>query len=182
MRYTAWGTFDIERPSRAAEFRRGIGLFDVVEHIREDVAFVRNRHRLLIPGGSIYITVPAYQWLWSDEDSSSGHAQRYTLKMLRQSLEKAGFTIDYETYRFGFPASAESVSPRHPLPSRHDAERGLQGYSPLRSWIETSFGKPDSAWAYAAGITADRRQTNNSHGRKLPDDCTQTVAGVKLQT
>jgi SAM-dependent methyltransferase len=80
----------------------GIGLFDVIEHIRDDVAFLCNMHRLLMPGGRIYITVPAYQWLWSDEDSTSGHARRYTLTMLRQSLETAGFTIDYETYMFGF--------------------------------------------------------------------------------
>jgi SAM-dependent methyltransferase len=96
----------VHSTSDAADIRPesigGIGLFDVVEHIQEDIAFLRNMHNLLAPGGRVYITVPSYQWLWSHEDSAAGHARRYTLRTLREALEVAGFTIDYETYFFGF--------------------------------------------------------------------------------
>ncbi len=79
-----------------------VGLFDVVEHIRDDCDFLMGINRLVIPGGRIYITVPAYQWLWSDEDISAGHARRYTVSALHRLLERAGYTVEFATYFFGF--------------------------------------------------------------------------------
>lgn len=79
-----------------------VGLFDVVEHIRDASAFLADINRLVIPGGRIYVTVPAYQWLWSGEDDLAGHARRYTIPTLRRVLEEAGYTIELATYFFGF--------------------------------------------------------------------------------
>jgi hypothetical protein len=56
----------------------------------------------VIPGGRVYITVPAYQWLWSDEDILAGHFRRYTLQSLRSVLDKAGWATDFATYIFSF--------------------------------------------------------------------------------
>src|SRR4051794_12833929 len=42
-------------------------LFDVLEHIRDDGGFLNGLHELLIPEGRLYLTVPAYQSLWSGE-------------------------------------------------------------------------------------------------------------------
>jgi SAM-dependent methyltransferase len=77
-----------------------VGLFDVVEHIDDDQSFLSTVHRLLIPGGRIYITVPAYNILWSDEDNYAGHYRRYTSHMLTQTLKNAGFHVEYVTYIF----------------------------------------------------------------------------------
>jgi hypothetical protein len=77
-------------------------LFDVVEHITDHVGFLRGIHGLMQAGGRIYLTVPAYQWLWSHEDTSAGHARRYTLETLRQALTAAGFAMEFETYFFTF--------------------------------------------------------------------------------
>jgi len=79
-----------------------VGLFDVIEHIRDDCGFLARTGRLVIPGGRVYITVPAYQWLWSDEDILAGHFRRYTLQSLRSVLDKAGWAIDFATYIFSF--------------------------------------------------------------------------------
>jgi len=79
-----------------------VGLFDVVEHIRDDSAFLTGINRLVIPGGRLYITVPAYQWLWSGEDILAGHSRRYTVPILRHLLENAGYTVEFATYFFGF--------------------------------------------------------------------------------
>jgi SAM-dependent methyltransferase len=79
-----------------------VGLFDVVEHIPDDAGFMARIHRLLIPGGRVYITVPAFDWLWSHEDVRAGHSRRYTIPSLRRCLESTGYTVDFATYFFEF--------------------------------------------------------------------------------
>jgi len=79
-----------------------VGLFDVIEHVHDDSGFLIGIHRLLVPGGRVYITVPAYQWLWSDVDIQAGHSRRYTVSGLRRLLENAGCTVEFATYFFGF--------------------------------------------------------------------------------
>ena len=44
-----------------------VGLFDLLEHIKDDISFLKTVKDLLIPGGRLYITVPAYSFLWSVE-------------------------------------------------------------------------------------------------------------------
>jgi SAM-dependent methyltransferase len=85
-----------------AETLPAVGLFDVVEHIGDDSGFLTGIRRLLLPGGRVYLTVPAYQWLWSGEDVLAGHARRYTVTTLRRMLESAGYTVEFTTYFFGF--------------------------------------------------------------------------------
>ena len=46
------------------------------------------------------MTVPAYQWLWSDDDELSEHRRRYTVSGLRRVAARAGFTVEYATYMF----------------------------------------------------------------------------------
>lgn len=45
-----------------------VGLFDVIEHIEDDVEFLKSIRPVLKPGGGVFITVPAYQMLWSVDD------------------------------------------------------------------------------------------------------------------
>lgn len=79
-----------------------VGLFDVIEHVREDAEFMTRLRRLLVPGGHVYMTTPAYGWLWSEEDVLAGHFRRYSLSRLTQLLERSGYAIDFATYIFGF--------------------------------------------------------------------------------
>jgi hypothetical protein len=51
------------------------GLFDVLEHIK-DADFLRRLHELLVAGGRLYVTVPAFDSLWSAEDQLTGHHRR----------------------------------------------------------------------------------------------------------
>lgn len=87
-----------------ASFKKGtipsVGLFDVIEHIEDDIAFLTDIYNYLEKEGFIYITVPAYQFLWSNEDNDAGHYRRYTTKELENRLEKIGFKILYSTYIF----------------------------------------------------------------------------------
>ena len=77
-----------------------IGLFDVVEHIEKDGEFLRSVFSILKNDGYVFITVPAYKFLWSEEDVEAGHFRRYTTKTLEAKLKEAGFGIIFSTYIF----------------------------------------------------------------------------------
>nr|VFJ64681.1 MAG: Methyltransferase domain-containing protein [Candidatus Kentron sp. FW] len=77
-----------------------VGLFDVVEHIESDNEFLLHINQLLQKGGLLYITVPAYSFLWSIEDEYTGHFRRYTIRKLKRLLNQVGFHIQYSTYFF----------------------------------------------------------------------------------
>lgn len=62
--------------------------FDVLEHINDDKAALVDWARLLKDDGSILLTVPAYQWLWSGHDVSLHHFRRYTIGQIQRSLPK----------------------------------------------------------------------------------------------
>ena len=77
-----------------------VGLFDVVEHIEDDFTFLKNIFNYMTTGSYVYITVPAYTFLWSNEDEDAGHFRRYKLKEMNRLLEKVGFSIVQSTYIF----------------------------------------------------------------------------------
>jgi ubiquinone/menaquinone biosynthesis C-methylase UbiE len=59
---------------------------DVIEHVQDDRAAVREFLRVLRPGGIAVITVPALMALWSDWDVSLHHFRRYTRRSLLEIL------------------------------------------------------------------------------------------------
>jgi SAM-dependent methyltransferase len=73
-------------------------LFDVLEHVDDEAGALAACRRLLVPGGRLFVTVPAYAWLWSRHDELLGHRRRYTARGLRQVAKRAGFTVERLTY------------------------------------------------------------------------------------
>lgn len=71
---------------------------DVVEHLDDDVAGLREMHRVLKTGGKTLIFVPAFMWLWGVQDDISNHRIRYTKRQIVERLVKAGFQIERATY------------------------------------------------------------------------------------
>jgi SAM-dependent methyltransferase len=87
-------------PAFAPGIAGAVGLFDVIEHLPDDRVYLASLPPYLKARGRLYVTVPAYQWLWSDDDDTAGHYRRYTARSLRLVLESAGFDVDYIGYLF----------------------------------------------------------------------------------
>lgn len=75
-----------------------VGLFDVVEHVVDDVALIRTAGKALKADGYMLITVPADMRLWSPYDEVFGHKRRYTRRELTDAIERAGFIVDRMSY------------------------------------------------------------------------------------
>ncbi len=71
---------------------------DVVEHLDDDVAGLKEMHRVLKTGGKTLIFVPAFMWLWGVQDDISNHRIRYTKKQIVERLKKANFEIERATF------------------------------------------------------------------------------------
>jgi SAM-dependent methyltransferase len=85
---------DIRTPPFSARFDL-IGLFDVLEHLPDDVAVLRALRGLLAPDGALVLTVPAHAWLWSYFDVASRHCRRYAVGDLERKLGQAGYRVEY---------------------------------------------------------------------------------------
>lgn len=82
-------------------------LLDVLEHIKDDVACLREARRVLRQNGMAVLTVPAHQFLFSDWDRVLGHHRRYTKSHLRRAFRDVGFqpmVISYHNALSFFPA------------------------------------------------------------------------------
>ena len=63
-----------------------VGLFDMIEHLQDDITALKEAVRVLKKNGIIVVTVPAREELWSWFDEVSSHKRRYTREMLKQIL------------------------------------------------------------------------------------------------
>jgi dolichyl-phosphate beta-glucosyltransferase len=66
---------------------------DVIEHLDDDVAGLRELRRAAGPDGLVVVMVPAYRWAWSDHDVRLGHRRRYDRAGLRAAASSAGLEV-----------------------------------------------------------------------------------------
>ena len=79
-----------------------VAMFDVLEHFEDDVKALREVNRVLSKDGYALISVPAFQFLWSELDQVAHHFRRYTKKGLESKLQRADFEIVKSSYLFFF--------------------------------------------------------------------------------
>lgn len=77
-------------------------MFDVLEHIENDLLALEQSYKMLKDNGHIIVTVPAHIWLWNRSDRIVGHKRRYIKDELKEKIEKVGFEIVEINYFFIF--------------------------------------------------------------------------------
>jgi SAM-dependent methyltransferase len=119
-----------------------VGAFDVVEHCDPEELALAELHRVLEPGGRLLLSVPAYQWAWSDHDVANGHHRRYTRPRAVAAVRTAGFDVARATYGFAgvFPAfvaerAVRSVRQRF-ASSRAGGPADIVGVPPVGARLE----------------------------------------------
>jgi len=70
-----------------------LSLFDVLEHIDDDVGALAWAHSTLEPGGILLLTVPAHPFLFDEMDEIAHHRRRYARGELGSKLRAAGFGV-----------------------------------------------------------------------------------------
>jgi SAM-dependent methyltransferase len=80
------GTFDL------------IVAMDLLEHLEDDRPALEEMYRICKPGGALFVTVPAFQRLFSSHDKALGHYRRYSAADLRRSVGACGFEIRRLSY------------------------------------------------------------------------------------
>jgi SAM-dependent methyltransferase len=85
---------DMTRPPFAAPFDV-VGMFDVLEHLKDDLTALRRAHGMLTDRGALVLTVPGHASLWSYFDDLGRHCRRYEVAELRDKLARAGLQVGF---------------------------------------------------------------------------------------
>lgn len=86
-------------------------ILDVIEHIKSDLAVLREAKRVLSPGGIIIVTAPAMPFIWSAHDKNQGHFRRYTVKRFENLAKKSKLSVEFLSY-FNFFLSPPIIAIR----------------------------------------------------------------------
>lgn len=77
-------------------------MHDVLEHIQNDLAAIGAIRRLLRPGGTLILSVPAMPSLYGYHDEQLGHFRRYTRRSLTRVLEPHFNISTIRSFGFAF--------------------------------------------------------------------------------
>jgi len=129
---------------------------EVLEHIEDDRAALRQWAGWLRPGGVLLVSVPAHQRRWTAGDEWAGHFRRYERQDLLDLVEAAGLTVEMvECYGFplgnltewlGAPAYRRKLrkrAPAHATKEAASADSGVERDTALRMfrWLDTIPGR-----------------------------------------
>ncbi|WP_432477316.1 class I SAM-dependent methyltransferase [Nocardioides sp. GXQ0305] len=133
-------------PFRDASFDV-VAAFDVVEHCDPEAQALAELRRVLRPGGRLLLSVPAYEWAWTDHDVRAGHHRRYTRPRLLAAVRAAGFDVHRCSYGFAgvFPAFAAERLLRRVRPSA-PTDEGLPQPSPLVERALLGASRVEARW------------------------------------
>jgi SAM-dependent methyltransferase len=106
-------------PALRARFEL-IFLFDVLEHVEDEDAFLQAAVFHLASDGSLLINVPAGQWVYSAYDRAAGHLRRYSIRALRAVAVRNSLEITDWCY-WGMPLMPLLIARKLWLAGRRDA-------------------------------------------------------------
>ncbi|HAJ56598.1 MAG TPA: hypothetical protein DCL35_02385 [Candidatus Omnitrophica bacterium] len=76
----------------------GVFALDALEHFKDDGRVLQELSRVMKKNGLIFITAPAFSCLWSQHDEAFHHQRRYSIREMKEKLNKAGYAIIFATY------------------------------------------------------------------------------------
>jgi SAM-dependent methyltransferase len=131
-----------------------IVMLNVLEHIEDDVGALKKAYRLLKPGGSLVLEVPAGPRLYDDYDSELHHYRRYSPSDLGAKLNKIGFRVIRKSHLgfLLFPAFALVKLKNKYVPHRKKE-------SIVRSSVSSTLGNG----LVRFGLRAESKFLNNLH-------------------
>ena len=108
-------------------------MMDVLEHVDNDVDFLKEYLERVPQSCFFVITVPAFEFLWSQHDVYLGHKRRYNLKTLRVVLNKAGLKVEKINYCFGliFPLAVILRLSHRVLKKKSEPKSDLKQHSKI---------------------------------------------------
>jgi SAM-dependent methyltransferase len=74
--------------------------FDVIEHVEDDRLAVSEMRRVAKSGGVMFVSVPAFMFLWSEHDVVNHHFRRYRSKILRGLFSACDVPIFHSYFNF----------------------------------------------------------------------------------
>jgi SAM-dependent methyltransferase len=131
--------------SLAAEEPDSIVCLNVLEHIPDDLATLRQFAAVLPRGGRVVLMVPAFMALYGPIDKHLGHYRRYTCASLKETAAQAGFAARELRYMnavgfFGWWFNAKVLKRQE----QSDGQIGLfdQRIVPVAEKLEGAFAPP----------------------------------------
>ena len=106
---------------------------DVIEHVADPGALLREVARFVAADGCVIVSVPAHPWLWSDADDLLGHVRRYTRRALRRDLERSGLEVVWISHVFSW-LTLPVLLRRRKGGGNVEHTLGLDASSPLIEW------------------------------------------------
>lgn len=96
-----FGDLEKKLPFKTKSFD-AITALDVIEHLDHDMLALEEFWRILKPGGKLFVTVPAYQFLWTNHDDLLWHKRRYRRNKLEKMVKALGFKVEKSSYFYSF--------------------------------------------------------------------------------
>lgn len=107
---------DLSHAGKTIYYRKGIDdvqadlvlLMDVLEHVEHDLEMLQSYIDKVPSGAKFLISVPAFQFLWSQHDVFVEHFRRYTLEDTESLVKRSGLQLRNGFYYYGavFPIAA----------------------------------------------------------------------------
>ena len=107
-------------------------MMDVLEHIEDDLKML-NEIKAACEGNNnhFFITVPAFNALWSGHDDYLGHYRRYRIPTLRSVLTRAKYDIQNSYYLYGSLFPMVWVTRKVNNLMKKEAESNMRPFNPF---------------------------------------------------
>ena len=142
-------------------------LVNVLEHVAEDMALLHDVNKVLVPGGTLLLLVPALSWIYGSLDDAFGHHRRYVKASLAGKLQAAGFQVLQLSY-FNLPGIVGWFLAGRVLRCRTLKSRQVRFYDrcvvPWMSKVEERWEPP-----FGQSLIAIARKINPTQAPRLPE-------------